>query len=101
MVSREEAYQRIRAAVDSRNEGIDILIMARTDARIISLDEAIERCKEFRRLGADITFLEAPLSKDEMKRYCQEVDGWKLANMVEHGKVSEDAKLSFVPHPEY
>ncbi|TPX31098.1 hypothetical protein SmJEL517_g05480 [Synchytrium microbalum] len=84
--SREEAFSRIRAAVDARNEGMDIVIMARTDARIDSLDEAIYRCKEFRKLGADITFLEAPLNKAEMKRYCDEVDGWKLANMVEHGK---------------
>jgi hypothetical protein len=43
--------------------GADILILARTDARgTDSLDEAIERCRLFRELGADITFLEAPVS---------------------------------------
>jgi len=86
VVPRAEAYTRIRAAVDAREEGADILIMARTDANATDgMDEAVERCREFRRLGADITFLEAPTDKDEMKRYCDEVDGPKMANMVEQG----------------
>ncbi|KAJ3074653.1 hypothetical protein HDU98_010649 [Podochytrium sp. JEL0797] len=87
VVSREEAYARIQAAVDARAEsGQDIVIMARTDAREgLGLEEAIERCNEFVRLGADITFLEAPRSKEEMVRYCREVPGWKMANMVENG----------------
>jgi len=87
VVSRDEALTRIRAAVDARDEGADILIMARTDARAcVSLDEAIERCRAFRALGADITFLEAPLDAGEMRRYCQEVDGPKMANLIEGGK---------------
>lgn len=58
--------------------------MARTDARAgLGLEEALERCRKFRRIGADITFLEAPQSEEEMRRYCQEVDGPKLANMLE------------------
>ena len=65
----------------------DILIMARTDARaIVGLDEAIARCQAFRALGADITFLEAPVSEEEMRRYCLEVDGPKMANLIEGGK---------------
>jgi 2-methylisocitrate lyase-like PEP mutase family enzyme len=87
VVSRDEAAMRIRAAVDARNAGNDILIMARTDARTPEgLDEAIARCKLFRELGADITFLEAPESIEEMRRYCAEVDGPKMANMIEYGK---------------
>ena len=87
VVSRSEACQRIQAAVDAREEGADILIMARTDANATDgLQEAIERCREFRRIGVDITFLEAPRDTDEMKRYCDEVDGPKMANMVEQGK---------------
>ena len=87
VVSRDEAAMRIRAAVDARNAGDDILIMARTDARATEgLDEAIARCQLFRELGADISFLEAPLSEDEMRRYCQEVEGPKMANMIEAGK---------------
>lgn len=87
VVNREEAAMRIRAAVDARNAGDDILIMARTDARaVLGLEEAIARCRLFRELGADITFLEAPESVEEMRRYCAEVDGPKMANMIEYGK---------------
>ena len=86
VVGRNEAFMRVRAAVDARDAGADILIMARTDARIESLDEAIERCREFRRIGADITFLEAPGSEAEMRRYCAEVPGPKMANLIEGGK---------------
>jgi len=86
VVGRDEAALRIRAAVDARNDGADILIMARTDARIDSLDEAITRCRLFREIGADITFLEAPTSEAEMRRYCADVDGPKMANLIEGGK---------------
>jgi 2-methylisocitrate lyase-like PEP mutase family enzyme len=86
VVGREEALIRSRAAVDARDAGSDILILARTDARIEGLDEAIARCRLFREIGADITFLEAPASEDEMRRYCGEVDGPKMANMIEGGK---------------
>ncbi len=87
VVGRDEALMRIRAAVDARNAGTDILIMARTDARAcVSLDEAIARCQAFRDIGADITFLEAPVSEDEMRRYCADVPGPKMANLIEGGK---------------
>lgn len=87
VVERDEALLRIRAAVDARNQGADILIMARTDARAThGLDEALARCNAFVELGADITFLEAPRSEEEMRIYCREVPGPKMANLVEHGK---------------
>ena len=87
VVSREEALSRLQAAVDARDEGTDILIMARTDARATDgLDEAIARCRAFADLGADITFLEAPLSEAEMCRYCGEVPGPKMVNLIESGK---------------
>ena len=87
VVAREEALMRLQAAVDARNEGSDILIMARTDARATDdLDEAIERCRAFSGIGADITFLEAPESEAEMRRYCSEVSGPKMANLIEFGK---------------
>src|ERR671913_567109 len=48
VVGRGEALTRIRAAVDARDAGADILIMARTDARAcVNLDEALERCRGF------------------------------------------------------
>jgi len=86
VVSREDAYVRLRAAVDAREEGADILVMARTDANATDgLDEALERCKAFMDIGVDITFLEAPRDEAEMARYCNEVPGPKMANMVEQG----------------
>ncbi|KAF4316958.1 hypothetical protein BBO99_00008352 [Phytophthora kernoviae] len=87
VVDREEAFARVKAAVDARREGnYDIVILARTDARAThSLEEAIARCQGFVRLGADITFLEAPRSVKEMKAFCEQVPGPKLANMVEMG----------------
>ncbi|HRD48965.1 MAG: isocitrate lyase/PEP mutase family protein [Candidatus Competibacter sp.] len=87
VIGREEALLRLQAAVDARNEGADILIMARTDARATDgLDEAIARCQAFAGIGADITFLEAPLNEAEMRRYCSEVPGPKMANLIEFGK---------------
>ena len=87
VVSRDEALLRVRSAVDARNEGADILIMARTDARaVLGLEEALVRCKDFMAAGADITFLEAPRSEAEMRAYCDAVPGPKMANLLEQGK---------------
>jgi 2-methylisocitrate lyase-like PEP mutase family enzyme len=86
VVSRDEALARIRAAVDAREEGADILVMARTDARFDhGFDEALWRCQAFRDLGADITFFEAPQSEHEMEALCQGIEGPKMANLVEQG----------------
>jgi len=86
VVSRDEAYERIRAAADARAEGADILILARTDARHDhGLDEAIARAAQFRELGADILFVEAPRDEAEMRRVCAELDGPVMANIVEGG----------------
>ena len=86
IVGRDEAFGRVQAAVDARNGGSGILIMARTDANATDgMDEAIQRCQAFADIGADITFLEAPRDEDEMKRYCDDVEGPKMANMVEQG----------------
>ncbi|MDM8525529.1 isocitrate lyase/PEP mutase family protein [Desulfococcaceae bacterium HSG8] len=85
-VSREEAFARIKAAVDVRDAGTDILIMARTDANgTEGLNEAIFRAEKFAEIGADITFLEAPRNEEEMRAYCSRVPGPKMANMVEQG----------------
>ena len=86
VVGRNEAFDRIRAANDMRNEGYDILIMARTDANHThGLNEAIERAQKFYDLGADILFVEAPKNKNEMITICNEVPGHKIANIVEGG----------------
>ncbi|MCF7968921.1 MAG: isocitrate lyase/PEP mutase family protein [Methylococcaceae bacterium] len=86
VVSRNEACARIKAAVETRERGADILIMARTDARAtLGLDEALWRMQAFADLGADILFLEAPRSEAEMLRFCTEIPGPKMANMLEDG----------------
>ena len=86
VVSREEALQRVRAAVDAREQGAGLLILARTDARgPIGLDEAIWRGRAFADLGADIVFVEAPCSEVEMQRICREIPVPQLANLVEGG----------------
>ena len=86
VVGRDEAFDRIRAANDMRNEGYDILIMARTDANHThGLTEAIERAQKFYELGADILFIEAPKNEKEMITICEEVPGHKIANIVEGG----------------
>ena len=86
VVSRDEAFDRIKAAVDAREEGTDILVMGRTDANHThGLEEAIYRGKRYQEIGADIIFIEAPKTVDEMKTICREVPGCHMANIVEGG----------------
>ncbi|NBS15888.1 MAG: carboxyvinyl-carboxyphosphonate phosphorylmutase [Gammaproteobacteria bacterium] len=86
VVTRDEALIRLRAAVRAREKGADILILARTDARAtLGFQEAIERVKMFEDLGADILFLEAPESVDEMALFNQAVTLPTMANMLEDG----------------
>ncbi len=86
VVDRDEAFNRIKAAVDAREAGADIMILARTDARHgHGLDEAIERAQRFHELGADILFIEAPRDQDEMQQICEALPGPKMANLIEGG----------------
>jgi 2-methylisocitrate lyase-like PEP mutase family enzyme len=86
VVGREEAFDRIQAAVDASREDTDIVIMGRTDANHThGLSEAIYRGQRYHELGAEIIFIEAPKSIDEMRTLCREVPGCKLANIVEGG----------------
>lgn len=90
VVSREEAFDRIRAAVDTsaslREEGLDILILARTDARHQhGLAEAIDRAGHFAALGADILFVEAPQTEEELQEVARNLPGPKMVNIVEGG----------------
>ena len=72
VVEREQALERIRAAVQAREQGADLVIIARTDARSAlaashgetqALEEALWRLNAFADLGADVLFLEAPRGK--------------------------------------
>lgn len=86
VISREEARMKIRAAVEAASNA-DILIMARTDARAVhGFDEALARCRDFEAEGADIIFLEAPETEEEMRRFCAAMNKPCMANMVPGGK---------------
>lgn len=86
VIMAEEMIAKIKAAVDARRDD-DLMIMARTDAlAVYGLDEAIERGNRYAEAGADIIFIEAPPSIEDMKRVCKEVKAPMSANMVEGGK---------------
>ncbi|CAL5416919.1 unnamed protein product [Camellia sinensis] len=88
VVSREEAVMRIKAAVDARKEsGSDIVIVARTDSRqAVSFDESIWRSRALADAGADVLFIDALASKEEMKAFCDVYPLIpKMANMLEGG----------------
>jgi 2-methylisocitrate lyase-like PEP mutase family enzyme len=86
VISLEEMVQKIHAAVDARDSH-DLQIIARTDARaVFSLEVALERAVAFKEAGADIIFVEAPESVEEMRIIGQSSDLPLVANMVEGGK---------------
>ena len=87
VVDRQEAVTRIKAAVEARGEtGDRILIMARTDARaVLGLEEALWRMQAFADAGADILFLEAPRTEDEMMAFTELTTLPTMANMLEEG----------------
>jgi 2-methylisocitrate lyase-like PEP mutase family enzyme len=86
VVPRAEARMKIRAAVQAAADA-DILVMARTDARAThGFDEALARCRDFAEEGADIIFLEAPETEDEMQRFCAAMEKPCMANLVPGGK---------------
>lgn len=94
VVGRDEAFDRIRAAVDARDAlreaGSDLLILARTDARHQhGLTEAIDRAARFADIGADILFVEAPKTETEMREICANLPGAKMANIVEGGETPD------------
>jgi 2-methylisocitrate lyase-like PEP mutase family enzyme len=94
----DDARTRIRAAVDARRDsGLDILIVARTDARAPhGFDEAMRRMHAFKEDGADLLFLEAPADEAELARFAREIGAPAMANLVPGGKtpVLSPAQLS-------
>ena len=86
VIGAQEAAAKIKAAVDARNSQ-DLLIIARTDARATEgLDAAIERAALYAEHGADITFVEAPQSTQELRRIASELAVPQLVNVVIGGK---------------
>jgi 2-methylisocitrate lyase-like PEP mutase family enzyme len=86
VVPLKEAVRRIEVAVDSRSSA-DFLIIARTDARApLGLDEALRRAEAFDRAGADVIFVEAPESEDEIAATLKVTSKPVLLNLVEGGR---------------
>src|SRR6201994_781252 len=74
--------QTLAAALDARSDE-NLLIVARTDARApLGLDAAIERANRYAQAGADVIFVEAPQSIEEIERIAHEVDAPLLINLV-------------------
>ncbi|HYF91557.1 MAG TPA: oxaloacetate decarboxylase [Symbiobacteriaceae bacterium] len=88
VVSASEMVGKIKAALEARQT--DLLIIARTDARAVNgLDDAIARAQAYAEAGAEIIFVEAPRSREEMARICQSVKAPLLINVVEGGKTPQ------------
>ena len=86
VISTEEAVAKIKAAVDARTDR-DLLIMARTDACAVQgFEAAIERARKFGEAGADILFVEAVETADEIRSLPHLLDKPQLINMVIGGK---------------
>jgi carboxyvinyl-carboxyphosphonate phosphorylmutase len=100
VVEPKEFADKIRAAVEYKTDP-DFVIIARTDARAVtSLDDAIDRGNRAAEAGADVVFIEAPQTDDEIQRVAREVKAPLLANMVQGGrtpavKVAELERIGF------
>jgi len=85
VIAKDEYIPKLKAALEARRSK-EFIIVARTDARApIGLEEAIERGKAYRKAGADVIFVEAPRSVEELKKVADEIDAPLVANMIEDG----------------
>ncbi len=88
VIPAHEMCGKIRAALDARRDR-GTLIIARTDAIAVEgLDRAIERANMYREAGADMLFVEAPKTRDDLSQVTTALVGKVplMANMVEGGK---------------
>ena len=92
VVPLDDMVSKIKAAVDTRGDA-DFQIIARTDARAVhGLEDAIARAQAFVEAGADATFVEAPVSVDEMARIGREIKVPQIANIVFGGKTPDPGR---------
>ena len=87
LISKEEHVEKIRAAVEARGDS-GLVIIGRTDARaLFGLDDAIDRGRAYFEAGADVIFIEAPQSIEDLEAIVKSLPDIPLfANMVEGGK---------------
>jgi 2,3-dimethylmalate lyase len=85
VIPKEEYILKLQAAIDAREDN-EFIIVARTDSLAqFGIEEAIERGKEYKRIGADVIFIEAPKTIDQMELIAKEIKAPLLANMIEEG----------------
>ncbi len=95
VVTKEEYTEKLQAALDARSNK-NFIIVARTDARATEgLDKAIERGLHYKKIGADVIFVEAPKTIQEMKKIGNSINAPLVANMIEGGAtpISSETKL--------
>ena len=86
MISGDEMALKIRAAVDARTDD-DFAIIVRTDALAVTgMDDAMARCEKYVEAGADVLFIEALRTRDEVERVTRTFDVPLLFNFAEKGK---------------
>ncbi len=86
VISTEEAVSKIKAAVDARRDP-NLLVMARTDAAAThGFEAAVERAQRFAEAGADILFVEAVTTAEEIRALPARLATPQLMNMVIGGK---------------
>jgi len=102
VIERTLAVNRIKSAIDARTqaqdeaEDEDIIIIARTDARAsMEMDEALRRGQEFQAAGADIVFIEAPKTIDELQLITKEISCPKMVNIIDYGVTPQLSPLAF------
>jgi methylisocitrate lyase len=85
VIPTKEYISKLRAAIDARRSK-EFVIVARTDARAtLGLSEAIQRGIEYYMSGADVIFVEAPLTLKELREVPSKIDAPLVANMIEQG----------------
>jgi len=95
IVPLEEMLAKVKAAVDTRRDG-DLQIVARTDARAsLGLQAAIDRAGAMIEAGADVTFVEAPTSADELAQIARALPVPQVANIVFGGMTPELGQAQF------
>lgn len=89
VISTEEAVAKIKAAVDARQDP-DLMIMARTDAcASLGFEAALERAQRFAEAGADLLFVEAVTTPEQIRTLPQRLATPQLMNMVIGGKTPQ------------
>lgn len=95
VISSAEMVEKIKAATDSRAHD-STLIIARTDAFAVEgLDRAIERANLYARAGADLTFVEAVTSVEDLRRVAREIPVPQVGNIVFGGKTPDPGGPAF------